>query len=75
MSVIVKPQIHLVWYPREDITVYELAFLISHATRMVRPSLSGFEQWPENFRKHFQIVYDPHDPAAVEWVEKYGVKQ
>ena len=72
---VIRPNIRLYWYPREDITVYELAFLVRYAAGIDDPTLGLFEQWPESFRRHFQIVYDPHDPAAVEWVEKYGVKQ
>ena len=75
MSVVIRPNIAIYWYPREDITVYELAVLVRYAAGIDRPGMSLFQRWPEKFRRHFQIVYDLHDPVAVQWVEKYGVKQ
>lgn len=64
----------LVWYPRSDITLYELAWLVRYAAGIDRPTIPNYEQWPAEFRRHFQIVYDPANESHKSWVEKYGPK-
>lgn len=70
---IMEPKVTLVWWPAEDITVYELALLMRQASGIDRLRPAQFQQLPATARRHFQIIYNPADEDTSAWVAKWGV--
>jgi hypothetical protein len=61
----------LVWNPREDITIYELALCMPFASRNMRPTQSAIEQLPEVVWRHFSVIYDKNNREDAQWVASF----